>query len=120
MRSVRTTKHSKDEACEADWWDAYDRWQRRDLSMRRFVYIWADGVYFRPRMAEEKQCVLVLIGADEWGRKEIIGLADGYREFEPAVRRIVNELERCGTLPTFGRSARTIVIGPEPPSDHHS
>lgn len=60
---------------KADWWDEYDRWQRRDLSTRRFVYIWADGVYFRPRMAEEKQCVLVLIGADEWGRKEIIGLA---------------------------------------------
>ena len=50
---------------KADWWDAYDRWQRRDLSTRRIVYIWADGVYFRPRMAEEKQCVLVLIGADE-------------------------------------------------------
>ena len=65
---------------KADWWDEYDRWQRRDLSTRRFVYIWADGVYFRPRMAEAKQCVLVLIGADEWGRKEIIGLADGYRE----------------------------------------
>lgn len=48
---------------KADWWDEYDRWQRRDLSTRRFVYIWADGVYFRPRMAEEKQCVLVLIGA---------------------------------------------------------
>jgi len=42
---------------KADWWDEYDRWQRRDLSTRRFVYIWADGVYFRPRMAEEKQCV---------------------------------------------------------------
>ncbi len=63
---------------KADWWAEYDRWQRRDLSTRRFVYIWADGVYFRPRMAEEKQCVLVLMGADEWGRKEIIGLADGY------------------------------------------
>ncbi len=37
---------------KADWWDEYDRWQRRDLSARRFVYIWADGVYFRPRMAE--------------------------------------------------------------------
>lgn len=63
---------------KADWWDEYDRWQRRDLSARRFVYIWADRVYFRPRM-EEKQCVLVLISADEWGRKEIIGLCDGYR-----------------------------------------
>jgi transposase-like protein len=44
---------------KADLWDEYDRWQRRDLSTRRFVYTWADGVYFRPLMAEEKQCVLV-------------------------------------------------------------
>ena len=71
------------------WWterptgqdkDDYERWRRRDLSARRFVYIWADGVYFKPRMAEEKQCVLVLIGVDEWGRKEILGLSDGYHE----------------------------------------
>ena len=81
---------------KADWWDEYDRWQRRDLSARRFVYIWADGVYFRPRMAEEKQCVLVLIGADEWGRKEIIGLADGYRESTQSWRELLLDLQRRG------------------------
>ena len=58
---------------KADWWVEYEGWQRRDLSARHFLYIWADGVYFKPRMAEEKQCVLVLIGADEWGRKEAPG-----------------------------------------------
>ena len=81
---------------KADWWDEYDRWQRRDLSTRRFIYIWADGVYFRPRMAEEKQCVLVLIGADEWGRKEIIGLADGYRESTQSWRELLLDLQRRG------------------------
>ena len=81
---------------KADWWDEYDRWQRRDLSTCRFVYIWADGVYFRPRMAEEKQCVLVLIGADEWGRKEIIGLADGYRESTQSWRELLLDLQRRG------------------------
>jgi len=81
---------------KADWWDEYDRWQRRDLSTRGFVYIWADGVYFRPRMAEEKQCVLVLIGADEWGRKEIIGLADGYRESTQSWRELLLDLQRRG------------------------
>ncbi|WP_111735400.1 IS256 family transposase [Roseovarius amoyensis] len=81
---------------KADWWDEYERWQRRDLSARRFVYIWADGVYFRPRMAEEKQCVLVLIGADEWGRKEIIGLADGYRESTQSWRELLLDLQRRG------------------------
>jgi transposase-like protein len=49
---------------KADWWEDYERWQKRDLSARRIVYVWADGVYFQPRM-DEKQCVLVLIGADE-------------------------------------------------------
>lgn len=83
---------------KADWWDEYDRWQRRDLSARRFVYIWADGVYFRPRMAEEKQCVLVLIGADEWGRKEIIGLADGYRESTQSWRELLLDLQRRGLI----------------------
>ena len=81
---------------KADWWDEYDRWQRRDLGARRFVYIWADGVYFRPRMAEEKQCVLVMIGADEWGRKEIIGLADGYRESTQSWRELLLDLQRRG------------------------
>ncbi len=81
---------------KSDWWDEYDRWQRRDLSTRRFVYVWADGVYFRPRMAEEKQCVLVLIGADEWGRKEIIGLADGYRESTQSWRELLLDLQRRG------------------------
>lgn len=59
---------------KADWWDEYDRWQRRDLGTGRFVYVWADGVSFRPRMAEEKQCVLVLIGADEWAERKLLGL----------------------------------------------
>ena len=38
---------------KADWWNDYEAWQKRDLSHRRFLYIWADGVYFKPRMAEE-------------------------------------------------------------------
>jgi transposase-like protein len=81
---------------KADWWDEYERWQRRDLSTRRFVYVWADGVYFRPRMAEEKQCVLVLIGADEWGRKEVLGLTDGYRESTQSWRELLLDLKRRG------------------------
>ena len=55
---------------KADWWKDYEAWQKRDLGNRRFLYIWADGVYFKPRMAEEKQCVLVIVGADQYGRKE--------------------------------------------------
>ena len=63
---------------------------------RRIVYIWADGVYFQPRMAEEKQCVLVVIGADEWGRKEVLGLTDGYRESTQSWRELLLDLKRRG------------------------
>ena len=81
---------------KAVWWDEYNRWQCRDLSARRIIYIWADGVYFQPRMAEEKQCVLVLIGADEWGRKEVLGLTDGYRESTQSWRELLLDLKRRG------------------------
>jgi len=81
---------------KSDWWEEYERWQRRDLGTRRIVYIWADGVYFRPRMAEEKQCVLVLIGADEWGRKEVLGITDGYRESTQSWRELLLDLKRRG------------------------
>ena len=65
---------------KADWWKDYEVWQKRDLGTRRFLYIWADGVYFKPRMSEEKQCVLVIVGADEYGRKELLAMTDGFRE----------------------------------------
>ena len=80
---------------KADWWEDYERWQKRDLSARRIVYVWADGVYFQPRM-DDKQCVLVLIGADEWGRKEILGLTDGYRESTQSWRELLLDLKRRG------------------------
>ena len=55
------------------------RWEKRDLSARRYLYFWADGIYFQPRMEHDKQCILVIIGADQWGRKELLAIADGYR-----------------------------------------
>ncbi|MCA1438460.1 MULTISPECIES: transposase [unclassified Bradyrhizobium] len=47
---------------KADWQVEYERWQRRDLSARRYVYIWADGVYLQARMEDHSECMLVLIG----------------------------------------------------------
>ncbi|SEK11138.1 Transposase, Mutator family [Marinovum algicola] len=65
---------------KTDWGPDYEAWQKRDLRNGRFLYVWADGVYFKPRMAEEKQCVLVIVGADEYGRKEFLAMTDGFRE----------------------------------------
>ena len=53
----------------AGWQEDYERWQRRDLSARRYVYIWADGVYLQARMEPTAECMLVIIGATPEGRK---------------------------------------------------
>ena len=81
---------------KADWWEDYGAWQKRDLGARRFLYVWADGVYFKPRMAEEKQCVLVVVGADEYGRKELLALTDGVRESTESWREVLLDLKRRG------------------------
>ena len=81
---------------KADWWNDYEAWQKRDLSHRRFLYIWADGVYFKPRMAEERQCVLVIVGADEYGHKELLAMIDGFRESAESWRELLLDLRRRG------------------------
>lgn len=81
---------------KALWWDEYEAWRKRDLSTRRYVYFWADGVYFSPRMDHDKQCVLVIIGADERGRKDIIGMADGYRESTQSWTELLLDLKSRG------------------------
>jgi transposase-like protein len=78
------------------WQGELDRWQRRDLSSRRYVYFWADGVYFSPRLDQDRQCILVIIGADELGRKELLAIADGYRESSQSWREVLLDLKRRG------------------------
>ena len=51
-----------------------ERWQRRDLSAKRYVYFWVDGIYFGASLEEEKQCILVIIGATDHGTKELIAI----------------------------------------------
>ncbi len=64
----------------SDWQGEHERLQGRDHSARRFVCVWADGVCFRPRPDHDRQCILVLIGADETGRKELLAIGDSFRE----------------------------------------
>jgi len=84
----------------ADWQDEHKRWQDRDLSAKTFVYLWADGVYFRPRPDDHKQCVLVLIGADETGRKELLAIDDGIRESAQSWRETMIRLRDQNGLKT--------------------
>ena len=83
---------------KAAWSDEYERWTRRDLSAKRYVYFWADGVYFSPRLDHDKQCLLVVIGADERGTKDIVGLSDGYRESDQSWRELLLDLKRRGLV----------------------
>ena len=54
------------------WRGELERWERRNLEAKRSLYIWADGVYFQPRLEDDKQCILVIIGADAQGKKELL------------------------------------------------
>jgi len=80
------------------WKGELAAWQSRDLSQKRYVYFWADGVYFNVRLDEDKQCILVIIGADESGNKDLVGLWDGYRESEQSWRELLLDLKRRGLV----------------------
>jgi putative transposase len=81
---------------KSGWQEEYERWKRRDLSARHYVYIWADGVYLQARMEPDKQCILVLIGATPEGKKELIGFAAGYRESAQSWRELLADLKARG------------------------
>lgn len=64
------------------WRGEYGDWSKRDLTGRRYVYLWADGIYFGCRLSDDRPCVLVLMGATADGTKELIAMTDGQRESE--------------------------------------
>ena len=80
----------------AEWQVEYERWQTRDLSARRYVYVWADGVYLQARMEDNAECMLVLIGATPEGRKELVGFQVGARESAQSWRELLIEVKRRG------------------------
>ncbi|NEU15162.1 IS256 family transposase, partial [Methylobacterium sp. BTF04] len=80
----------------ATWADEYTRWQGRDLSARRYVYVWADGVYLQARMEDQAECMLVLIGATPEGRKELVGFQVGVRESAQSWRELLVDVKRRG------------------------
>lgn len=80
----------------AGWQDDYDRWQGRDLSARRYVYIWADGIYLQARMEPEAECILVIIGATPEGRKELLGFHVGIRESAQSWRELLIDIKARG------------------------
>ena len=80
----------------AAWEGEYDAWRRRDLSARRYVYIWADGVYLQARMEPIAECMLVVIGATPEGKKELVGFQVGTRESAQSWRELLVDLKARG------------------------
>ena len=87
---------------KGDWQTDFERWQKRDLSARRYVYIWADGVYLQARLEPQAECMLVLIGATPEGKKELVGFQVGMRESAQSWRELLVDLK-----------ARGLTIAPE-------
>ena len=85
-----------------EWEADHARWQRRDLSARRYVYVWADGVHLQARMEPQAECMLVLIGATPEGKKELVGFQVGLRESAQSWRELLVDLK-----------ARGLAIAPE-------
>ena len=78
------------------WEQEYRGWCRRDLSDKRYAYIWADGIHVNVRLDEERSCILVIMGADEAGNKELVAVSDGYRESKASWREVMLDLRRRG------------------------
>jgi putative transposase len=93
------------------WSEEHVRWSKRDLSAKRYVYFWVDGIYVQARLEDDAQCLLVIIGATPEGKKELVGLIDGVRESAQSWRELLLDLKRrglssaCSLRSTMARSA---------------
>lgn len=78
------------------WQKDYEAWTTRSLEGKRYVYIWADGVHFNIRLEEDRQCILVVMGATAEGKKELIAVADGFRESQQSWRHLLLDCKQRG------------------------
>lgn len=80
----------------ATWQQEHRDWSKRDLTGKQYVYLWADGIHFNIRLEEDRQCILVLMGATADGTKELIAVQDGYRESEQSWSAMLLGLKQRG------------------------
>jgi putative transposase len=80
------------------WQGEYEDWSKRDLSGKHYVYLWADGLYFGCRLSDDRPCLLVLMGASQDGRKELIALVDGQRESETSWTSLLLDCKARGLV----------------------
>src|SRR5215207_57223 len=80
------------------WKGEYERWSKRDLRDKEYVYLWADGVHFGVRLEDASQCILVVIGATADGKKELLAMLDGYRESAESWKELLLGLKQRGLI----------------------
>ena len=78
------------------WQGQYQDWNKRDLTGKSYVYVWADGIYFGCRLTDDRPCILVLMGATADGQKELIAMVDGERESEASWTSVLLDLKARG------------------------
>lgn len=81
------------------WEEDFKAWSKRSLAGKRYVYIWADGIHFNVRLEDtdnKRQCILILMGATEEGKKELLAVSDGYRESEASWYELLLDVRRRG------------------------
>jgi len=78
------------------WIEEFKTWQESSLAGKRYVYFWVDGIYFNIRLTEDRPCVLVILGATEDGKKELVAIQEGCRESEESWRELLLKLKARG------------------------
>ena len=84
---------------KASWQQEWAAWSKRSLADKHYVYVWADGIHFNVRLEDSgnnSQCILVLMGATEEGKKELIAITDGYRESTQSWRELLLDVKKRG------------------------
>ena len=101
------------------WRAEYQEWSKRSLAEKHYVYWWVDGIHFNIRLEEDRQCILVLMGATADGKKELIAIVDGYRESEQSLEgtSFGREVARPGDRSQVGHRRRRLgILESRPPS----
>jgi putative transposase len=80
------------------WEEEFQEWNKRSLEGKQYVYVWADGVHFNIRLGEDRQCILVLMGATADGKKELIAVVDGFRESEQSWKGLLLDVKARGLV----------------------
>ena len=88
------------------WQKDYETWAKRDLGNKRYVYWWADGIYFNVRLGPDRPCMLVVMGTLEDGTKELVAVYDGVRESKESWLEVLRDLKARGL-----RDAPKLAVG---------